>query len=238
MTQKRVFITGAAKRIGADLVCRLAAEGYDIVLHYGSSQNEALFLQNTLTAQGRKCHLIQGDLTQPHDVQSMIQQAQALGPFDLMIHNASLFLPDTFQTVTWQGLQDHLAVNAMAPLMLTQGLWEKTNHIVTLLDAHIHWHHQDFLSYTLGKHLLFRLTLDLAPALAPQTRINGIALGPTRRGVRESDAHFQSVIQRSQLKRVITVEDIYAVLMGLHDNPSLTGTIVDMDQVTQNVGFF
>ena len=36
MMPKRVFITGAAKRIGADLVYRLSRDGYDIVLHYGA----------------------------------------------------------------------------------------------------------------------------------------------------------------------------------------------------------
>jgi NAD(P)-dependent dehydrogenase (short-subunit alcohol dehydrogenase family) len=229
MTQKRVFITGAAKRIGADLVYRLARDGYDIVLHYGSSAPEAQAIQKTLEAQGRSCCLIQGDLTNPEDVQNVIQMVRAVGPLNLMIHNASLFLPDTLATVTWQGLQDHLAVNAMAPLMLIQGLWEQTDHIVTLLDAHIHWHHQDFLSYTLGKHLLWRLTLDLAPVMAQKTRINGIALGPTLKGVRQSDAHFQAVVDASPLKKAPSMDEVYGALMFLHQSPAITGEIINMD---------
>jgi NAD(P)-dependent dehydrogenase (short-subunit alcohol dehydrogenase family) len=146
-----------------------------------------------------------------------------------MIHNASLFLPDTLATVTWQGLQDHLAVNAMAPLMLIQGLWKQTDHIVTLLDAHIHWHHQDFLSYTLGKQILVRLTLDLAPTLAPRTRINGIALGPTCKNIRQSQAHFQSLIDQSNLKKATSVDDVYTALMALHQSPAITGEIINMD---------
>jgi NAD(P)-dependent dehydrogenase (short-subunit alcohol dehydrogenase family) len=146
-----------------------------------------------------------------------------------MIHNASLFLPDTLKTVTWQGLQDHLAVNAMAPLMLIQGLWEQTDHIVTILDAHTHLHHQDFLSYTLGKHLLWRLTLDLAPVMAQKTRINGIALGPTLKGVRESDAHFQAVVDASPLKKAPSMDEVYGALMFLHQSPAITGEIINMD---------
>jgi NAD(P)-dependent dehydrogenase (short-subunit alcohol dehydrogenase family) len=229
MTPKRVFITGAAKRIGADLVYRLARDGYDIVLHYGVSQSEAQAIQKTLEAQGRSCFLIQGNLTNPEDVQNVIQMVRAVGPLNLMIHNASLFLPDTLATVTWQGLQDHLAVNAMAPLMLIQGLWEQTDHIVTLLDAHIHWHHQDFLSYTLGKHLLWRLTLDLAPVMAQKTRINGIALGPTLKGVRQSDAHFQAVVDASPLKKAPSMDEVYGALMFLHQSPAITGEIINMD---------
>jgi NAD(P)-dependent dehydrogenase (short-subunit alcohol dehydrogenase family) len=229
MTQKRVFITGAAQRIGADLVHRLARDGYDVVLHYGTSQTQAQDIQKTLQTHGRSCTLIQGDLTKPEAIQAVIQATRPLGPFDLMIHNASLFLPDTLATVTWQGLQDHLAVNAMAPLMLIQGLADQTDHIVTLLDAHVHWHHQDFLSYTLGKHLLERLTVDLAPVLSPKTRINSIALGPTRRGVRESEAHFHTIIQKSALKKATSVDEVYAALMALHQNPAITGEIVNMD---------
>ena len=229
MTQKRAFITGAAQRIGADLVHRLARDGYDVVLHYGISQSEAQGIQKTLEAQGRSCVLVQGDLTNPQDVQHVIQAVRAVGPLNLMIHNASLFLPDTLATVTWQGLQDHLAVNALAPLMLIQGLADQTDHIVTLLDAHVHWHHQDFLSYTLGKHLLERLTVDLAPVLSPKTRINGIALGPTLKGVRESEAHFHTIIQKSALKKATSVDDLYAALMALHQSPAITGEIVNMD---------
>lgn len=229
MTPKRVFITGAAKRIGADLVYRLARDGYDIVLHYGASQSEAQAIQKTLEAQGRSCVLIQGNLTNPEDVQNVIHAVRAVGPLNLMIHNASLFLPDTLATVTWQGLQDHLAVNAMAPLMLIQGLWEQTDHIVTILDVHTHWHHQDFLSYTLGKHLLWRLTLDLAPVMAQKTRINGIALGPTLKGVRQSDAHFQAVVDASPLKKAPSMDEVYGALMFLHQSPAITGEIINMD---------
>jgi NAD(P)-dependent dehydrogenase (short-subunit alcohol dehydrogenase family) len=229
MTPKRVFITGAAKRIGADLVYRLARDGYDIVLHYGASAPEAQAIQKTLEAQGRSCVLIQGNLTNPEDVQNVIHAVRAVGPLNLMIHNASLFLPDTLATVTWQGLQDHLAVNAMAPLMLIQGLWKQTDHIVTILDAHTHLHHQDFLSYTLGKHLLWRLTLDLAPVMAQKTRINGIALGPTLKGVRQSDAHFQAVVDASPLKKAPSMDEIYGALMFLHQSPAITGEIINMD---------
>ena len=229
MTPKRIFITGAAKRIGADLVYRLARDGYDIVLHYGASAPEAQAIQKTLEAQGRSCVLIQGNLTNPEDVQNVIHAVRAVGPLNLMIHNASLFLPDTLATVTWQGLQDHLAVNAMAPLMLIQGLWEQTDHIVTILDAHTHLHHQDFLSYTLGKHLLWRLTLDLAPVMAQKTRINGIALGPTLKGVRESDAHFQAVVDASPLKKAPSMDEVYGALMFLHQSPAITGEIINMD---------
>lgn len=229
MTPKRVFITGAAKRIGADLVYRLARDGYGIVLHYGASAPEAQAIQKTLEAQGRSCVLIQGNLTNPEDVQNVIHAVRAVGPLNLMIHNASLFLPDTLATVTWQGLQDHLAVNAMAPLMLIQGLWEQTDHIVTILDAHTHLHHQDFLSYTLGKHLLWRLTLDLAPVMAQKTRINGIALGPTLKGVRESDAHFQAVVDASPLKKAPSMDEVYGALMFLHQSPAITGEIINMD---------
>jgi NAD(P)-dependent dehydrogenase (short-subunit alcohol dehydrogenase family) len=229
MTPKRVFITGAAKRIGADLVYRLARDGYDIVLHYGASAPEAQAIQKTLEAQGRSCVLIQGNLTNPEDVQNVIHAVRAVGPLNLMIHNASLFLPDTLATVTWQGLQDHLAVNAMAPLMLIQGLWKQTDHIVTILDAHTHLHHQDFLSYTLGKHLLWRLTLDLAPVMAQKTRINGIALGPTLKGVRQSDAHFQAVVDASPLKKAPSMDEVYGALMFLHQSPAITGEIINMD---------
>jgi NAD(P)-dependent dehydrogenase (short-subunit alcohol dehydrogenase family) len=229
MTQKRAFLTGAAKRIGAELVSRLVKDGYDVVLHYGSSEAEAKHLQAAIHTQGRSCTLIQGDLSKPEDIQRIIVEVHNLGPLALMIHNASLFLPDTLETVTWQGLNDHLAVNALAPLMLIQGLYQNTDHIVSILDAHTHLHHGDFLSYTLGKQLLWRLTLDLAPVMAPKTRINGIALGYTLRGVRQSEAFFTGEVNKSPLKKTASLDEIYAALMFLNNSPSVTGEIINLD---------
>jgi NAD(P)-dependent dehydrogenase (short-subunit alcohol dehydrogenase family) len=229
MTQKRAFLTGAAKRIGAELVSRLVKDGYDVVLHYGSSEAEAKALQEKIHAQDRSCTLIQGDLSKPEDIQRIIGEVHNVGPLALMIHNASLFLPDTLETVTWQGLNDHLAVNALAPLMLIQGLYQNTDHIVSILDAHTHLHHGDFLSYTLGKQLLWRLTLDLAPVMAPKTRINGIALGYTLRGVRQSEAFFTGEVNKSPLKKTATLNEIYAALMFLQNSPSVTGEIINLD---------
>ena len=45
---KAVLITGAAKRIGAEIAIELAKFGYDIALHYDSSEADAIITQNKI----------------------------------------------------------------------------------------------------------------------------------------------------------------------------------------------
>ncbi|NOR44769.1 MAG: SDR family NAD(P)-dependent oxidoreductase, partial [Candidatus Delongbacteria bacterium] len=56
------LITGAAKRIGAEIAIELARSGYDIALHYNFSEEEALQTQNTIRNIGVECRLFRGDL--------------------------------------------------------------------------------------------------------------------------------------------------------------------------------
>jgi enoyl-[acyl-carrier-protein] reductase (NADH) len=65
--------------------------------------------------------------------------------------------------------------------------------------------------------------------MAQKTRINGIALGPTLKGVRESEGHFHTMIQKSNRKQASSSDEVYGALMALHQSPAITGEIINMD---------
>ena len=58
MTIRTVLVTGAAKRLGAAIARRLAADGHRVVVHYNGSAGEAEALAAELGAV-----TVQGDLT-------------------------------------------------------------------------------------------------------------------------------------------------------------------------------
>jgi len=55
------LVTGAAKRIGKIVALLLARQGYDIVLHYHSSEKEAEKTSQEIIALGSDCLLVQAD---------------------------------------------------------------------------------------------------------------------------------------------------------------------------------
>ena len=57
------LITGAAKRIGKSIAIFLAKQGWDIVIHYNKSYNEAVKLQRVIERTNQKCILYQSNFS-------------------------------------------------------------------------------------------------------------------------------------------------------------------------------
>ncbi len=57
-----VLVTGAAKRIGREIALELARSGYDIVLHYNTSKEEAIKTAKDIKKIGCDVALVELDL--------------------------------------------------------------------------------------------------------------------------------------------------------------------------------
>ncbi len=58
------LVTGAAHRLGKAFALTLASAGYDIILHYNSSEEDALQTKLEIESLSRTVTLVQADLTQ------------------------------------------------------------------------------------------------------------------------------------------------------------------------------
>ncbi|MDE2739045.1 MAG: SDR family NAD(P)-dependent oxidoreductase, partial [Paracoccaceae bacterium] len=85
------LITGGAKRLGKEMASALAKRGFDLVIHYNSSENEAVSLANSLSSLGIKAATLKANLLEHEETISLIADAkEALGkPLNLLINNAS-----------------------------------------------------------------------------------------------------------------------------------------------------
>jgi len=83
------LVTGAAHRLGKAFALTLARQGFDIILHYHQSSEEALQAQAEIEAAGRRVTLSRADLTDPSQIQSLVSQFSAV---DALINSAA-FMP-------------------------------------------------------------------------------------------------------------------------------------------------
>ena len=74
--------------------------------------------------------MLLGDLAELDDVHQLAEQANRLGHFDAVIHNAGIYVDDT-RIATSDGHPRVLAVNVLAPYMLT-GLIERPGRLIYL----------------------------------------------------------------------------------------------------------
>jgi 3-oxoacyl-[acyl-carrier protein] reductase len=82
------LITGSAKGIGKAILLALAKHGYDVAIHYRSSQAEAQAVAEEASSYGVKTTILQADITKPTEAQTLIQKAhETFGRLDVLVNN-------------------------------------------------------------------------------------------------------------------------------------------------------
>lgn len=234
MQSKTVLITGAAKRIGAEISRMLHADGMNIVIHYRSSKDEAQALCNELNAlRADSAIILQADLHQTSELATLVQQAADYwGRLDVLINNASTFYPTPVGEITEAHWDDLMGSNLKAPLFLSQAamphLRNSQGSIINIVDIHAFRPMKQHPVYCAAKAGLAMLTQSLARELGPDVRVNGVAPGAIIWPSSEMDKLTQeAILDRTALKRQGEPRDIAATVRFLiRDADYITGQVI------------
>ena len=230
-----VLITGAGKRVGKVLALNMAQHGWRVGLHYKSSSEGAEAVATLIQDTGGQAYALQADLADSDQVESLIPHCiEALGTPTCLINNASLFEPDTLQSLTLDGWDAHLNINLKAPIMLSQAFARSLGeqgmgNIINILDQKVWRLTPHYFSYTISKAALWTATQTLAQALAPRIRVNGIGPGPTLPNTRQSWQEFEQQCASLPLERGTTPEEIADAVRFILDAPAMTGQMIALD---------
>ncbi|MFP7571006.1 SDR family oxidoreductase [Marivita sp. S2033] len=241
----KALVTGAGKRLGRAMALYLGERGYDVAVHYASSDEGAAEVADLIRAKGQKACTLQADLLDEDETQGVIAGAvDGLGgPLTVLVNNASIFEYDNLQSASRQSWDRHFDSNLRAPFVLTQRFAaqlpeperdagdepEAPGLIVNMIDQRVRKLTPEFMTYTLAKMGLWTLTQTAAQALAPQCRVNAIGPGPTLRGARQSPAHFAAQRAGTILERGADPDDITAALGYFLDAKAVTGQLMCVD---------
>ncbi len=237
LTGKSVLITGAARRVGAEITRVLHAAGANVLLHYRSSAEYALALEGELnalrpgSAKSAECDLL--DVTQ---FPALIEAAlQAFGALDVLINNASTFYPTPVGDITEIDWDDLVGTNLKAPLFLAQAanaaLRERAGLVLNVADIHALRPLRRYPVYSIAKAGLIMLTKSLAREMGPHVRVNAVAPGPVMWPADGLDKELQEkIIRRTALKRAgSALEVAHACLYFVSDAPYVTGQVLAVD---------
>jgi NAD(P)-dependent dehydrogenase (short-subunit alcohol dehydrogenase family) len=229
------LVTGAAKRIGRAIALDLAAQGWDVAVHYHGSATEAEEVAQQIRGLGRRSAALRADLASETDTVPLVGRAVAeIGPLRLLVNNASTFDADGWSTADRASWDHHLEPNLRAPFVLIQAFARQLpeggeGNVVNLLDERVWNPTPAFITYTLSKLGLWGLTQTLALALAPRIRVNGIGPGPALPNIRQTQAQFDEQCASLPLKRGTTPEEICRALRFILSAPSMTGQMIALD---------
>jgi len=235
---KQVLVTGGAHRLGAEIVRQFAAADWRVWCHYQRSGAAAQALQTELQNQGSSVELVQADLAQSAQVESMIDHiTRTTGPLDCLVNNASLFEPDKGTDMDLPGARLQLEVNLIAPMALASWMAKQAapnaapgqRSVIHILDQKVFNLNPDYFSYTVSKLALERSVALQAQALSPGLRVCGVAPGLMFLSGPQTQENFDRNSRVNLLRQPIDPAQVAATCVFLAQNPCITGTTVCVD---------
>ena len=238
LSGKVVLITGAARRVGAAIACRLHGSGALLMLHYRKAEREAQKLQSQLNARrADSAALIHADLLDVAGLDNIVSNTVShFGRLDALVNSASSFYPTPVGNIGVDDWNNLVGTNLKAPLFLSQAaaphLKNSSGCIVNITDIHAERPLKSYVLYSVAKAALAGLTRALAHELGPEVRVNGIAPGPVLwpdDGSIDESAR-QRIVSHTLLKRVGEPDDVArAVYYLIVEAPYVTGQIIAVD---------
>lgn len=226
------LVTGAAKRIGAEIVAYLHRAGFRVVIHcHQSQQTAATQVARYNQQRANSAHMIIADLCQPNVASQLMDEViDWAGQCDLLVNNASIF---SKHNDDWAAL---FACNVHAPYDLSLAAYphlvKTLGSIINITDIHAHKPLRGYAAYCQSKAALAMQTQALAQEFAPVVRVNAIAPGsivwPEGNNQLAVDRQ-QRVVAKTLLKRHGHPRYIAEAVLYLVNNDFVTGQSLSID---------
>jgi glucose 1-dehydrogenase len=248
---KKALITGSDSGIGQAIAITFAREGADVIVHYGHDEAGAQQTAQQVTNLGRRAEVLQADLSDPRNAQTLFEQAlDRLGTIDILVNNAgtgasaesSLDIPlDEFLRV--------INVDMVSAWVLAQGAAKHMagrggGAIINVTSVHEEIPSPGNAPYDAAKGALRSISRTLALELAPKgVRVNNIAPGmiatPMTEDRLEDPQKAEESKQRIPMRRPGEPQEVanVALFLASDDASYVTGSSYFVDGgLTQNVG--
>jgi pteridine reductase len=231
---KTALITGAAKRVGKAMALHLASQGWNIAIHYNTSESEARLFCDELTRAypNQQFEIFKADLNLPDEVEMVIPRVvQKMFGIGLLINNASLFEPSKLSKTSTEFLDRQMNVNFKAPFILSRNFAQtfRNGIIINFVDTRIVTNQSNFAAYSISKKALWEMTKMAALEFGPHIRVNAIAPGLTLPPEEKGDDYLLKLAEKIVMKRPGGLEPILKSLDYILNNDYLTGQLLYRD---------
>ena len=238
---RSVLITGASGGIGEALCRDFAKAGYDVAIHYNSSEESALNLKAELENQYRvKAVPIKADLRNSDDVKALAETAlKEFGKIDVLVNNAGVAYMSLFQCADEGKVKELFDINLMSAMTLTKEIlpsmirnqWGRIINISSMwgiagASCEVH--------YSATKSALIGFTKALAKEVGPSgITVNCIAPGyiDTKMNSLIDEDSAQEIVDATPVGRKGRPEDVSPLAVFLCDDKAefIAGQVISVD---------
>jgi len=195
LEDKVALITGGDSGIGRAVAFLFAREGADVAINFlPAEKSDALEVQRSVEATGRRCLLLPGDLTKPKMASHLVERTvKEFGKLDILVSNAAHQMRKaTLAMLTDAELERTFETNVYAYIRLVRAALPRlrpgASIIATSSETGIFGSSQ-LPDYSSTKGAINAFTKTMAMALVERgIRVNAIAPGPVWTPLNPSDA--------------------------------------------------
>ncbi len=238
------LVTGAGRGIGAGIARAFAEAGADVVCA-ARTREQVEETCRAVEACGRRALAVTCDVTRREELEALVAAAlAAFGRIDILVNNAGGFPPTPFLRTSERAFEEALRFNLtsafllsrlVVPAMLERG----EGAIVNISSAAGRLAMPNFVAYGTAKAALSFMSRELACELAPQVRVNAIAVGSVETSALAPflDAAARAKMEAlTPMRRLGQVEDIAAAALYLASPAGsfVTGKVLEVDGGTEH----
>lgn len=241
MNEKPVaLITGSgSRRVGSVIATKLGERGYDLILHYRTSREDAERQAQEFDSKGIRALPLQADLTDESEVERMFQEVGGeFGRLDVLVNAAAIWKRIPLEQVTAADVREHFDTNTLGTFLCCKlgGLMmvdqSSGGCIINLGDWAEIRPYTDYAAYFPSKGGVSVLTRSMAVELGtrnPEVRVNCILPGPVMLPDSIGPEEKQAIIAQTLVKREGHPEHIASAVCFLIDNDFVTGVSLPVD---------
>ena len=223
---KRVLVTGGALRVGKALSMAFIEAGASVRIHFYTSDDSANNLKKQFPS---SVELFQCDFSNA----TAKQLTKMVTDCDILVNNASIYFPSyKFDDSKDEDIaKKHIHINYDIPCKLIElfAQYSKKGSIINILDAKVLKLMKNGDSYYQSKYKLLNATREFAKSLAPNIRVNGLALGTVLPPTWLPNSDMAKSIDTTPLKKAPSLKDVTDSAIFLSLNKSITGNILSVD---------
>jgi len=234
---KIALITGAARRIGAQLARTLHKNNYNVVIHYHRSKEAADQLASELNdLRPNSAKALRANLADSAELSSLAQQSeQWQGHVDVLINNASSYYATPWGDASCEDWDALMGGNLKGAFFITQALLptlkKQSGCVINIIDIFADKPLRDHPLYCIAKAGLAMMTKSLALDCGGEIRVNGIAPGAILWPATPlSDIEKQQMLNRIPNGDIGDPNDIARTALFLIEHaPYVNGQIIAVD---------
>lgn len=235
---KTVIVTGGSRGIGAAIVDLLAKEGYNVVLNYNKSEENAKKIKEESTKKGYTVEIFKADVSKREETKKLVEfTIEKFKKIDVLINNAGISQTKLFTDITDEDWNNMINTNLNSVFFMSQEvakhmIYEKEGCIINISSIWALIGASCEVHYSVAKAGIDAMTKSLAKELGPSNiRVNSIAPGIINTDMNKhlSNEELEEIKEEIPLEKIGNTSSISKCVKWLIEDDYTTGQVISIN---------